>query len=197
VQYLLVLYQMAVVKVDELAAVVCSVAAYGRQISAVFHNYSLIAKSIPRDFLVVTNLLDASVATTRQLHTLLTPPNEELQKPHLFSNEGLKYVHLLVLEIATVLTKIEPALEEAALTRQEHKKLQKQKRNAGTKTVDTVLDPLKLRIDEKAFLEKAETTKWDVAIDDLSDYIPRLYELQLRVLLVFQVGTVAKLSKDV
>jgi len=183
-------------KVDELVAVVSSVATYGEQTARVFHNYSLTAKSLPRNFIGVTNIIDASAATVKQLLTLLAPSGGESQRTNLFSEEGLKYVQLLILETATVLTKFKPAVEEACLNGREFRKLQKEKWKAKTSNIDAILDPLTLRIDEKELLEKAERTNWDVAIDDLDEQVSRLYDLQLLVLLVFQVGSVAKLSKD-
>ena len=189
--------KMEVINVNELPAFVSSVAAYGGQIASVFHNYAFIAKTIPRDFLDVNNLLDASAASLKQLLTLLAPSDTEPREADIFNEEGLKYVKLLIVEVATVLTKFEPAVAEACLDRHERKKLQRQKWRMGTKNNSTILDPSTLKIDEKKFLEKAETTDWYLVIDDLSQHVSRLYELQLLVLLVFQVGTVAKLSKDV
>ena len=188
---------MEVTKVDELVAVVSSVATYGGQIATVFHNYSLVAKVLPRDFAGANNILNASTSTLKQLLTLLATSNRESERVHLFSEEGLEYVKLIVFEIATILTKIQPAVEEACLSRPERRKLQRQKRRAETRNNAAILDPLTLKLDEQVFLERVEKTNWNVAIDDLSEHIPRLYELQLLVLLVFQVGTVAKLSKDV
>lgn len=183
---------------DDVADIIPSVTAYGRQIATVLHNHSLNVNILPRGFVGLTNLLDASAATLKQLHGLLSPDNSQSEKGHqLLSDEGIKYVQLLTLETATVLTEIEQAVEEACLSRQERRKLQKQKRKTGSRKIDTILDPSRLRLDDKEFLKKAEKTNWAVVIKGSEEHFQRLFDLQLLVLLVFQVGTVAKLSKDV
>lgn len=184
------------IRADNVAAVIKSAATYGGHLAAVFHNYSLIAERIPSGFEGAINILDATVATLKQI---LAPLNDEAAASgkKLFSEEGLKYVHLLALESAITLSKVESAIEEACLDRQERKALLKQKKKPSYKTSVTVPDPLSLKLDEKKFLEKVETTKWSWAIDDIEKCMERLYDLQLHVLLVFQVVTVSALSRDV
>lgn len=181
---------------QDVAAVLTSVAAYGGQLAAVFHNYSLIAETIPAGFEGAINILDATVATLKQVLTLLKDEASSNAKK-VFSEEGLKYVQLLALECATTLAKVEPIIEEACLERKERKALQKQKRKTSPKKLVTVLDPLSLTLDEKEFLEKIEKTKWSWATDDIEKCMERLYDLQLHLLLVFQVVTVSALSSDV
>jgi len=183
-------------RVQYVAAVLTSVAAYGGQLAAVFHNYSLIADTIPGGFEGAINILDATVATLKQVLTLLKDEASSA-KPNLFSEEGIKYVHLLALECATTLAKVEPTIEEACLERKERKALQKQKRKTSSKKLITVLDPLSLNLDKKEFLEKIEKTKWSWATNDIEKCMERLYDLQLHLLLVFQVVTVSALSSDV
>jgi len=182
------------IRAQDVAAVLTSVAAYGGQLAAVFHNYSLIAETIPGGFEGAINILDATVATLKQVLTLL---KDEASGDRKFSEEGIKYVQLLALECATTLAKVEPIIEEACLERKERKALQKQKRKTSSKKLVTVLDPLSLTLDEKEFLEKIEKTKWSWATDDVEKCMERLYDLQLHLLLVFQVVTVSALSSDV
>jgi hypothetical protein len=184
------------IKVDDVAAILTSVAAYGGQLAAVFHNYSLTAERIPCGFEGAINILDATVATLKQI---LAPLNDEAgaSGKKLFSEEGLKYVHLLASDCATTLSEVEPAIEEACLERQERKALRKRKKKASYIKFIVVPDPLSLKLDEKEFLEKVEKTKWSWAIGDIEKCMERLYELQLHILLVFQVVTVCALSRDV
>lgn len=185
------------IRARDAAAVLTSVAAYGGQLAAVFHNYSLIAERIPPGFEGAINILDATVTTLKQVLPLVID-EASIGSKRLFSDEGIKYVSLLAFECATTLAKVEPFIEEACLERKERKKLQKQKKKSSKKfKLVPVLDPLSLKLDEKEFLDKIEKTRWSLAIDDLETCMDRLYELQLHLLLVFQVVTVGALSRDV
>jgi len=178
---------------DNVAAVLSSVASFGGQLAAVFHNYSLIAERIPPGFEGAINILDATVATLKQVLSLLNDEASNGSKK-LFSEEGLRYVNLLALECATTLAKVEPIIETGCLGRKERNILLKQKRKA--KKVITTPDPLSLSLDEKEFLEKIEKTRWSWANSDIEALMERLYDLQLHLLLVFQVVTVSALSRD-
>ncbi|KAH8590496.1 hypothetical protein B0O99DRAFT_598966 [Bisporella sp. PMI_857] len=184
-------------EVLDVVAVLTSVADYGAQLAKVFHSYSLSASRIPRGLEGSINILDATVLSLRQVLELLETKDNSQERKALFNENGLRYIRLLALECATTLAKVEPSVEEACLGNQERKALQKQKRKSGSKNLVTILDPLTLKLDEKCFLEKIEQAKWNVAIGDVNDYMDRLYELQLHLYLIFQVGTVALVSRDV
>jgi hypothetical protein len=106
------------IRPETVSTVLKSVSSYGGQLAAVFHNYSLIADRIPGGFEGAINILDATVITLNQVLTLL---KDEPKAPYringkkLFSEEGLKYVHLLALECASTLARVEPIIEEACL----------------------------------------------------------------------------------
>jgi hypothetical protein len=187
---------METVKADNVAAILTKAAAYGGQLGAVFHNYSLTSDYIPRGFEGAINILDATVATLKQVLTRLKEEVDD--EKNLFSQEGLKYVRLLALECATTLAKVEPIISEACLERKERKALLKQRKKASKKEKTVIpIDPTRLYLDEKDFLEKVEKAKWSWALDDIEKCMERLYDLQLHLLLVFQVVTVGALSKDV
>jgi len=183
---------------ETVSAVLKSVSSYGSQLAAVFHNFSLIADRIPSGFEGAVNILDATVTTLNQVLGLLKDengPSARINGKILFNEEGLKYVRLLALECASTLAKVEPAIEEGLLDRKDRKALLKQKKRASKKPM-RVLDPLSLSLDEKELLEKTEKTKWSWVIGDIEKCMERLYELQLHLLLVFQVGTVCIVSRD-
>lgn len=170
-----------------------SVAAYGAQIAAVFHNHSLAAERIPAGFEGGINILDSTVTTLKQALELL---NEEAAGRKLFNDEGLKYVQLLTLESATMLAKVEPLLANACLPPREAREKRKAERKAVAEKGEKKIDPLELKLDEKAFLETLETAKWSRVNMEMEALMDRLYDLQLHLLLVFQVVKVGALSKD-
>jgi len=187
---------MEEIKARDVAAILKSVSTYGGKISSVFHNYSLIADQIPYGFEGTINILDATNTTlTRVLNILQTKAESgsNIDGKVLLNNEGLKYVQLLALECATALAKIEPAVDEASLDGKERRALEKEKRRL-TKRPAPPVNPLALSLDEEDFLERIEKTKWSRAVNDIDEAMERLYELQLHLLLVFQVASVSALS---
>ena len=172
--------------------ILLSTADYGAQLAAVFHSYLLTAEKVPSGLEGAVNILDATVMTLKQILKFL---REKHEKP-LFNENGLQYIGILISECATTLAKIEPAIDEAYLPRQEREALQKKKRKLVFKNLATVVDPLVLKLDEKELLEKIERTKWAIAIDDVDDCTERLYELQLHLHLISQVGSLVLLSRD-
>ena len=184
------------IKVNDVAAILTSVAAYGGQLAAVFHNYALTAVSIPYGFEGTVHILDATVATLRQI---LAPLKDEAgpSGKNIFSEDGLKYVQLLAEHCATSLSKFEPVIEEACLEHQERASLLKRRKKVSAVKFISVPNPLSLRLNEKEFLEKVENMQWSCAIKEIEKCTERLYEVQLHVLLVFQVVTVCALSRDV
>ena len=184
---------MDTIKTDNIAAILTSVAAYGGQLAAVFHNYALIAKKIPCGFEGAINILDATVAVFKQVLSLV---EDEIKSKIIFSEDGLSYVRLLAQESANTLAKVEPILKEACLDREERKSKRKQKKRAASLSVRGDFNPLLLKLDEKHFLETVEKAKWSWATDDIEKCMESLYDLQLHLLLVFEVVKVGVLSKD-
>jgi hypothetical protein len=184
---------MGAIKTDNVAAILASVAGYGGQLAAVFHNYALIAKKIPSGFEGAINILDATVAVLKQALSLV---EDEVEGKKVFSEEGLFYVRLLAQESANTLAKVEPILKEACLGREERKSKRKQKKRAELLSAGGNFNPLLLKLDEKHFLEIVEKAKWSWATDDIEKCMERLYDLQLHLLLVFEVVKVGMLSKE-
>lgn len=187
------------VKADSVGAILTNVAAYGGQLAAVFQNYSLITERIPRGFEGAINTLNTTVATLNQVLTLLKDEAEGKGKK-LFSDDGLTYVHLLAKECGATLAKVEPIIAEGCLSSKERTKLQKSNRQrckkSKPKKPEPGVDVAALKLDEKDFLEKVEKTRWSWAIKDVEECMERLHDLQLYLLLVFQVVTVGALSRD-
>jgi hypothetical protein len=187
---------MEVAKANSVAAILTSVAAYGRQLAAVFHNHALIAEKIPREFEGVITILDATAAVLKQILSLVVDEAENADGKKLFSEEGLIYVQILAQECANTLAKVEPTIADACIERKDLKVERKQRKK--TLSLDPIVNynPLVLNLDEKDFLEKVEKANWRWAIDDIEKCVERLYDLQLHLLLVFEVVTVGALSKD-
>jgi hypothetical protein len=181
--------------VNHVALMAEKVAAYGAQIAAVFHNHALSAERIPRGFEGSVNILDATVTTLKQALSLL---KEEAagSRQKLFNDEAIRYVQLLTSECATSLAKIEPTLIAACLSAKDAREKRKAYKKAVAKNGEPKIDPFKLALDEKAFLETVEATKWSRIYYDIQDCMTRLYDLQLHLLLVFQVVKVGALSRD-
>ena len=184
---------MDMVKAANVASILTSVAEYSGQLAVVFHNYALITEKIPCGFEGAINILDATVAVLKQVLSLV---KDEAEGKKLFSEEGLTYVEILAQESANTLAKVEPIIAEACLERKDRKAKRKLSKKAAAKKLVIEVDPLSLKLDEKDFLEKVEKTKWSWAIDDIEKCMERFYDLQLHLLLVFEVVTVGALSKD-
>lgn len=187
-------------KADCVAAQAKQVAAYGGQLASVFHQHALIAERVPAGLEGAINVLDASVATLNQILGLLNDEAKWVREGScrmLFSNEGLIYVQLLVIETATTLARVEPAFVDACLDRKELKAKIKRDKKASAKNGKPKVDLASLKLDEKAFLEAVENARWSATGETVSECMERLYDLQLHLLLVFQVVTVGGLSKDV
>jgi hypothetical protein len=184
---------MDVVKASDVASNLSSVAAYGSQLAAVFHNYALIAEKIPSGFEGAINILDATVTVLKQVLSLV---KDEAEGKKLFSEDGLEYARLLAQESANTLAKVEPIIAEACLGREDRKAKRKLSKKAASKKLVTDVDPLSLKLDEKDFLDKVEKAKWSWATNDIEKYMERLYDLQLHLLLLFEVIRIGALSKD-
>src|SRR6187402_207952 len=106
---------------ENVAITTDKVAQYGGGLAVVFHNYALSAERIPRGFEGAVNVLDATVATLKQLLGLLdrAAGTNSQDSKKLFSHEGLTYVQLLATECAATLAKVEPIVADACLNRME------------------------------------------------------------------------------
>jgi hypothetical protein len=187
-------------RADCVAAQAKQVAAYGGQLASVFHQHALIAERVPAGLEGAINVLDASVATLNQILGLLNDEAKWVREGScrkLFSNEGLIYVQLLVIETATTLARVEPAFVDACLHRKELKAKIKRDKKASAKNGKPKVGLTSLKLDEKAFLEAVENARWSATGETVCECMERLYDLQLHLLLVFQVVTVGGLSKDV
>jgi hypothetical protein len=177
------------------------VLSYGTKLASCFHQYALIADKVPSGFEGVANILDASIATLNKVSSLFKDESSGQRykaKDHPLNDDGLKYVTGLLNESARCLTKIGDAIEAACLPTKEYRTKKRRddkkwKKN-GKVEIDIIFSALML--DEKAFLEQLEHTKWSLVENAIEDYVERLYDIQLCLLLVFQVVTVGALSKD-
>jgi hypothetical protein len=184
---------------DNVATLTKKAAAYGSQLATVFHSFSLSAEKIPRGFEGAINVLDATIVTLNQVLNLLESEAEGvrngIEKRH-FSNGGLEYVKLLATEFATTLAKVESIVTNACLNAKELKAKRRQEKRELAKNGPVSVDIGNLKLDEIAFLAVVENAKWSLAIVEIEDCMDRLYDLQLHLLLVFQVVTVGVMSRD-
>lgn len=185
---------------DNVATLTKKVSVYGNQLAAVFHSYGLSAERIPRGFEGAINILDATVVTLNRVLGLLESEAEDIRdgtgKRH-FSEGGLEYVKLLATECATTLAKVEPIVAGACLSSKELKTKRKREKKELAKNGPVKVDIEGLELDEKVFLDLVENAKWRVAEVDIEDCMERLYDLQLHLLLIFQVVKVGAMSRDV
>jgi hypothetical protein len=179
------------------AARVTQVATYGLQIATVFHQYTSTAERIPPGFKGTINTLDATNATLNQILKFLKDEVEAGRNASgrkLFSDEGLIYVQLLATECGKSLFMVERTVVGACMDRKDLKSSYKRmKKGKPAKKIDFTALELE---NDKTFLEKVENTRWSYASDLMEGYIERLYDLQLHLLLVFQVISVSELSRD-
>jgi hypothetical protein len=175
------------------------VGAYGNHLAAVFHNHALAAESLPPGFEGAINVLDATVVTLNQVLNLLNSEAADIKdglgKRH-FSEAGLEYVKLLATECATTLAKVEPIVGNACLNAKDLKAKRRREKRELAKNGPVKVDISALKLDEKAFLDVVENTKWSLATVEIEECMERLYDLQLHLLLIFQVVTVGVMSRD-
>jgi hypothetical protein len=184
---------------DNVATLTKKVAAYGSQLAAVFHSYGLSAEKVPRGFEGAINVLDATVVALNQVLGLLEPEAENIRdgiSSGEFSEGGLEYVKLLATECATTLAKVEPIVADACLSSKELKAKRRRERRESGKKIPVPFDIDALELDQKSFLDVVESAKWRVATLGIEECMERLYDIQLHLLLVFQVVTVRVMSKD-
>ncbi len=185
--------------VENVATLTKKVGAFGTQLAAVFHNHALAAESLPPGFEGAINVLDATVVTLNQILSLLNSEAEDikdgLSKRH-FSEVGLEYVKILATECATTLAKIEPIVGNSCLSAKDLKAKRRREKRELAKNGPVKVDIGVLKLDEKAFLNVVENTKWSLATPEIEECMERLYDLQVHLLLVFQVVTVGVMSTD-
>lgn len=181
--------------ISEIARKIERLADYGGQIAAIFHNFALNAERVPPGHEGGTNIIDSTVTTLKQALQLLNKQATG-DGPKLFNEAGLAYLHLLTNECATTLAKIEPLLSRACLTPKEAREKRKADKKNVAQNGEPVLDVLEMELDAEAFLQTVELAKWSRISFDFEQCIERLYDLQLHLLLIFQVVKVGALSRD-
>jgi hypothetical protein len=185
--------------VENVATLTKKTGDYGNQLAAVFHNHALAAESLPPGFEGAINVLDATVVTLNQVVSLLNSEAEDIKdglgQRH-FSEVGLEYVKLLATECATTLAKVEPIVGNACLNAKDLRAKRRREKRELAKNGPIKVDIGALKLDEKAFLDVVENTKWSLATVEIEECMERLYDLQLHLLLVFQVVTVGVMSRD-
>jgi hypothetical protein len=184
---------------DDVATSAKQVTAYGSQLAAVFHSFSLPAEKIPQWLEGAINVLDATIVTLNQVLNLLESEAEGVrsgnEKRH-FSLGGLEYAKLLATEFATTLAKVEAIVTNACLNAKELKAKRRQEKRELAKNGPVSVDIDNLKLDKIAFLAVVENAKWSLVIVEIKDCKDKLYGLQLHLLLVFQVVTVGVMSRD-
>lgn len=172
------------------------VSIYAGQLSRVLHRHRLILDIDSIVPIVIEEhicLINSTLGTLNEVLSLLRDDAASNQN-RLFSDEGLRYVDILVLECSDILQKIAPTVTKACLKRERRKK----RKNARKTKTEFILPvaPKELKLDEEKFLNDLEKAMWYRVHDDTDTYMERLKEVQLHLLLVYQVVTVGSLSRD-
>lgn len=179
---------------ENIVALLTSVTAYCGQFVPVLHNYRHDGYYLQISFERKVYVIDAAVVTLRQVLGLVKDHVEHGK--HLFSPQGIEYTQLLAVECGNTLFSIESITAEGCLTRAERKALKKKQKDTPPSAL-TVTDLINLSLDEKSFQKTLEKGIEAWELDDVEKSIDRLSDLEVRLLLVYQVVTVAALSKDV
>ncbi|TGO90146.1 hypothetical protein BPOR_0077g00190 [Botrytis porri] len=165
--------------------------AYAGRLSFVFHRYRLL--STENEYLIPSvveehiSLLISTIGTLNEVLGLLKREDAGKTQNHVFSNDGLQFVNLLVGECAKVLGKIAPMATKAA-QKVERKKKQESAKKAKEEIIEPV-EPTQLQLDEEKFLKDLETAVWYRVDNDTHAYLERFKKIQLHLLLVYQVVT--------
>ncbi|CAG8982253.1 hypothetical protein HYALB_00004487 [Hymenoscyphus albidus] len=177
---------------DELQYVI----SFGGHISTAFHQYAL-NRAANGCFESSRTMTDAALSSLKQISHLLQDEaqyQKEGTGKALFSYEGLSYTRGVVKECAKSLVKTEQTVRDGCLPRKElNAKRRKAKKSAPVEVEIVCSD---LEIDEKAFLNQLEKTRWPRIDSDIRDIMDRVDDLQLRLVLVHQVVTVGLISSD-
>jgi hypothetical protein len=179
-----------------------SVISYGEALVSVFHEYALNADKVPRGFDGITNIFDASLATLTKVSSIFK--DESLGQrykatDHPLNEKGLSYVAGLVLESARAWKVIESAIVDTGLSSQEYQTKLRRENKALKNGDKNPIDISTLKLDGKDLLEKLEDMdfrSWNGAEDNVENAVEMLYDIQLCLLLVFQVVTVGAISKN-
>ncbi|RAL66300.1 hypothetical protein DID88_005970 [Monilinia fructigena] len=169
---------------------------YAGQLSHVLHRYRLtleIDSIVPIAVEEHISLVSSAIGTLNGVLTLLRNKAGTDQIP-LFSEEGHRYVNVLVLEYSEILQKIAPITAKACLKR-ERKKKQKNAKKVKAEVVIPVV-PKQLKLDDEKFSNDLENAIWYRVCDVTDAYMERLKEIQLHLLLIYQVVTVGSFSRD-
>ncbi|TGO28256.1 hypothetical protein BPAE_0030g00420 [Botrytis paeoniae] len=175
-----------------------SILAYAGRLSFVFHRYRLL--STENEYLILSvvdehiSLLSSTIGTLNEVLGLLKREDAGKPQNHVFSDDGLQYVNLLVGECAKVLGKIAPTATKAA-QKVERKKTRKTAKQAKENIIPPVVST-QLKLDEEKFLNDLETAVWYRVKYDTYTYLERFKKIQLHLLLVYQVVTVGSLLGD-
>ncbi|ESZ92932.1 hypothetical protein SBOR_6705 [Sclerotinia borealis F-4128] len=174
-----------------------SILAYAGQLSRVFHRHRLVLEIesvVPYQIEEHIGLVNSTIGTLNEVLGVLLRNDAGTNQNRLFSEEGLRHVSFLEGECATILAKIAPTVAKAGLKR-ERKKKRKNAKKSKAEIIAPVV-PMQLKLDEEKFLNDLENAIWYRANDDICAYMGRLKEVQLHLLLVYQVVTVGSLSRD-
>lgn len=188
------LARMESVIADSTAKSLELVSAYAGQLSRVFHRCQTIllidSSEAVQDHV---NIINSILRTLNEIQSLLQGKN--VTNPNrMLSEEGFRYVNVLNLECFSILQKIAPTVAKAGVKRE-----RKKKGKNGKKTKVAIIEPVvptQSKLDEERLMNDLENVIWYRVLDDVDAYIERLKEVQLHLLLVYQVVTVGSLSRD-
>lgn len=187
---------MEKVTATDVAKSLQSVSAYAEQLSRAFHRHRLLSTvRIVSDVVEeCTGVFTSTIGTLGEVLDLLRREDADTNQNQLFSDEGLRYVNILGGECATILAKIAPTIAKAG----QKKERKKKRKNAQTSKVETEAPMvlMQLKLDEEKLLNDLDNAIWYCIDDDGYVFMDRLREVQLRLLLVYQVVTVGSLSRD-
>ena len=182
-----------------------AVVSYGKKLASVFHQYILSTDGTAYPIKCINEHIDATLATLTQVsHLFKDESSGQRFQPtnHPLNEAGLTYVKGLILESAKTLKQIEFLVMDA--TKRNGRKPKsfgtegaKARAEANKKETKIVFENLEL--DEKVFLGCVECVGGMIqgwAQNTFDECGIRLYDLQLTLLLVFQVASVGVLSKD-
>jgi hypothetical protein len=177
---------------ENIVPLLTSVTNYGGKLAAALHNYVLTCEPIPMWFEGSLNIVDATVVTLKQVLEVVKDHVENGK--NLFSPQGLEFAHLLAAECGNTFLRIVTLTARSNLSREEQTALRSSE--GKNPAAVPVADLINMSLDEKSFLKTIEKVVGAWKKSDSLDCIERLHDLQLHLLLLYQVVTVGALSKD-
>lgn len=175
-----------------------SILAFAGRLSFVFHRFRLLSTEneyiIPSVVEEHISLLSSTIGTLNEVLGLLKREDAGKTQNHVFSDNGLQFVNLLVGECAKVLDKIAPTVKKAA-QKEERKKKQKIAKPPKAEIIAPLVST-QLKLDEEKFLNDLEAAVWYRVENDTYTYLEQFKKIQLHLLLVYQVVTVSSLLGD-